>query len=140
MGNGELVLRCACVLDVTAAILDVIFSVIVHALVLRLLLAISICSLLSVCDCSYSKLRLSKRAFLSVLSRHKYAQRPSCCCPQHAAWGHADDLAILRVATDLELRFCGVNLDGRHNNRKRKICLSCRDQIKLENKCDELQV
>ena len=58
MGNGELVLRCTCVLDVTSAILDVTFSVIVHALVFRLLLAVSICSLLSVCDCSYSKLLL----------------------------------------------------------------------------------
>ena len=102
MGNGELVLRCTCVLDVTAAILDVTFSVIVHALVFCLLWAASICSLLSVCDCSYSKLLLSKRAFLSVLSRHKYASEAFV---QHAAWGHADDLAILRVATDLELRF-----------------------------------
>ena len=93
MGNGELVLRLTCVLDVTAAILDVTFSVIVHALVFRLLLAASICSLLSVCDCSYSKLLLSKRAFLSVLSGINMPQRPSCCCPQHTAWGHADDLA-----------------------------------------------
>ena len=81
MGNGELVLRCTCVLDETAAILDETFSVIVHALVFRLLLAVSICSLLSVCDCSYSKLFLSKRAFLSVLSRYKYASEAFVLLP-----------------------------------------------------------
>ena len=91
MGNGELVLRCTCVLDVTAAILDVTFSVIVHALAFRLLWAASICSLLSVCDCSYSKLLLSKRAFLSLLSRHKYASEafvlfPSTRCLGTCGW------------------------------------------------------
>ena len=81
MGNGELVLHCACVLDVTAANLDGTFPVIVHAVVLRLLLAVCICSLLSVCGCSYSKFLLSKRMFLSVLSRHKYASEAFVLLP-----------------------------------------------------------
>lgn len=60
-------------------------------------------------------------------------QRPSCCCPQHAVWGHAENLQPRTC-------FWGVNLDGWHNNRKKKICLSFGHRIKLENECDELQV
>lgn len=65
--------------------------------------------------------------------------KPSCCCPQHAAWGHADDSGNLRIATEKEIRLCGVNSDGRHNNRKRRICISCRERFQLEKKCDQLQ-
>ena len=70
----------------------------------------------------------------------KMPARPSCCCPQHAVWGHVDDSSNLRVVTTKEMRFCGVNVDGRHNDRRRKICLSCRDRINLEDTCEQLQV
>ena len=52
----------------------------------------------------------------------KMPARPSCCCPQHAVWGHVDDSSNLRVVTTKEMRFCGVNVDGRHNDRRRKKC------------------
>ena len=61
-----------------------------------------------------------------------------CCCPHHNTWGHADD-QILQIATaDSEINFCGVNKDGRHNGHKRKICMSCRDRINLEARCEDV--
>lgn len=66
-------------------------------------------------------------------------KKASCCCPNHGAWGHTDDL-ILRIVTVSEIKFCGINEDGRHNGRKRQICTSCRDRINLEARCEELQV
>lgn len=62
----------------------------------------------------------------------------SCCCPQHNTWGHSD-ITDLRVATEFEAKFCGINKDGRHKGRKRKICTSCRSRIQLETKYDKLQ-
>ena len=66
-------------------------------------------------------------------------KKASCCCLNHGAWGHADDL-ILRIATVSEIKFCGINEDGRHNGRKRQICTSCRDRVNLQARCEELQV
>lgn len=66
--------------------------------------------------------------------------RDFCCSPQHSTWGHSDDSFIPRVAKEIEIRICGVNKDGRHNSRGRKICVSCRYRIKLEKKCEQLQV
>ena len=63
----------------------------------------------------------------------------SCCCPKHSAWGHADDLKLC-IATKHEIKFCELNKDGRHSGRKRHICVSCRERIRLEARCEKLEV
>ncbi len=65
--------------------------------------------------------------------------KASCCCPRHSHWGHSDE-AELRIATSPEIKYCDVDKDGRHKDRKRKICTSCRSRIKLEDKCEKLEV
>ena len=65
--------------------------------------------------------------------------KASCCCPHHSRWGHSDG-TDLRTATAAEFKFCEVDKDGRHKDRKRKICTSCRNRIQLEVKCDKLEV
>ena len=63
----------------------------------------------------------------------KASKKASCCCPRHFGWGHVCPVdGQLRVANVQEKRFCDVSTDRRHNNRKRFVCVYCRDRIKLE--------
>lgn len=57
----------------------------------------------------------------------------------HSHWGHSD-VAKLRITTAVKIKFCEVDKDGHHNDRKRKICTSCQNHIHLETKCDKLEV
>lgn len=60
-------------------------------------------------------------------------RKAQCCCPRHAEWGHVlPEEKEMRIATIAEKRYCGADDDGRHTNRRRKVCVYCRERIKLE--------
>lgn len=68
-------------------------------------------------------------------------KKASGCFPLHDNWGHVSPQdAEFRVATEKEKRFCGVNNDGWHNDRKRKVCQFCLNRIALEVVCKHIQV
>lgn len=66
-----------------------------------------------------------------------------CCCPQHAEWGYGtvDPKQLFRL-TYPEERFCGVGRCSSfgHKGRIRKICVFCRERIRLQKRCETLEV
>ncbi|KAJ7394854.1 hypothetical protein OS493_000689 [Desmophyllum pertusum] len=65
-----------------------------------------------------------------------------CCCPQHAEWGYGtvDPKQLFRL-TYPEERFCGVGRCSSfgHKGRIRKICVFCRERIRLQKRCETLE-
>lgn len=59
----------------------------------------------------------------------------ACCCQFHSEWGFGDPARSsieLKSANVDQKRFCGINKDKKHNDRKRKICVACANKIDSE--------
>lgn len=66
-----------------------------------------------------------------------------CCCPQHDKWGYGSvGVNQLCMVNSVEESFCkaGNWSNVGHKERKRKICLFCRQRLLLKNKCERLEV
>ena len=66
----------------------------------------------------------------------------SCCCSHHDEWKHgAVDSNNLRQCTREEAEILDfASNDPKNKNRKRKICISCRSRLQVEEKCSKLEV
>ena len=66
----------------------------------------------------------------------------SCCCSRHDEWKHgAVDSNNLRQCTREEAEILDfASNDPKNKNRKRKICISCRSRLQVEEKCSKLEV
>ena len=66
----------------------------------------------------------------------------SCFCLRHDEWKHgALDFDHLRQCTRKEAEILDfASKDPKNKNCKRKICISCRTRLEVEEKCSKLQV
>lgn len=58
-----------------------------------------------------------------------------CCCPLHLQWRFGDPRGsslVSKKASECYMNFCDINLDKKHNDRKRKICVACANVIDVE--------